>query len=53
MGQKEAVTRGGRLWPLSFLEPHVKEGPTTSNCSFDINSQDCTIESPAPCGVAG
>ncbi len=30
---------------MSFLEPHVKERPTTSNCSFDTGSQDCTVES--------
>lgn len=32
---------------MSFLEPHEKERPGTSNCYFDrpIDSQDCTVES--------
>lgn len=30
---------------MSFLEPHMKERPTTSKCSFDLGSQGCTVES--------
>lgn len=44
--EKRSDSEGGsqRRWKLmSFLEPHVKGRPTTSNCNFDrpIDSEDC------------
>ncbi len=51
--EKRSGAEGGshKRWTfmvvMSFLEPHVRERPRTSNCYFDrpIDSQDCTVES--------
>lgn len=36
---------------MLFVEPHVKERPTTSN-ELEVGSQDCTVESLLLCMVS-